>query len=314
MGVLNYKYTDQEQDDTGLYYYGARYYDSSFARFLAADSLLPDLIDSQQLNRFAYARSNPVRFVDPSGHFIMDIARRFLMGVAPQLVFQGGQKFVQISRNYDPNSLYGMTTGAIASLGAAAWNFYYTITGGDIVSANAKTFIGPPAPPSTTAPHEMRTGSGYPIFHSTGPSMGGFKYQMDQKERDLFKVTVNDEGKFVNSDKQTFHGRQKYFVDTQENIYIFPESYWHGSVFRDGIGMGHIYFTWDGDISTINDDSGAFDPKTLSTIGTLVDIGEKQNLNLEKANVKAERSNNGKFYSTVDDFKVDWQKEKDEAN
>ena len=65
---VKYKYTDKEQDETGLYYYGARYYDAELGRFMAADSILPDPYDSQQLNRFAYVRNNPVKLVDPDGH------------------------------------------------------------------------------------------------------------------------------------------------------------------------------------------------------------------------------------------------------
>ena len=63
-----YRYTGKEKDDSGLYYYGARYYDDQLGRFLAADSLLPDVYDPQQLNRFAYVRNNPIILVDPDGH------------------------------------------------------------------------------------------------------------------------------------------------------------------------------------------------------------------------------------------------------
>ena len=63
-----YRYTGKEKDDTGLYYYGARYYDDALGRFMAADSILPNVYDPQQLNRFAYVRNNPIRLVDPDGH------------------------------------------------------------------------------------------------------------------------------------------------------------------------------------------------------------------------------------------------------
>ena len=65
---MRYRYTGKEKDDTGLYYYGARYYDAALGRFLAADSILPDVYDPQQLNRFAYVRNNPIRLIDPDGH------------------------------------------------------------------------------------------------------------------------------------------------------------------------------------------------------------------------------------------------------
>ena len=69
-GTVNarYRYTGKEKDDSGLYYYGARYYDDAVGRMLAADSLLPSVYDPQQLNRFAYVRNNPIKLVDPDGH------------------------------------------------------------------------------------------------------------------------------------------------------------------------------------------------------------------------------------------------------
>ena len=63
-----YRFTGKERDDTGLYYYGARYYDEAAGRFLSADSLLPNIYDPQQLNRFVYVRNNPLAIIDPDGH------------------------------------------------------------------------------------------------------------------------------------------------------------------------------------------------------------------------------------------------------
>jgi RHS repeat-associated protein len=66
-----FQYTGQEKDlETGLNYYGARYYDPHTRRFTQPDTLLPDPYDPQQLNRYAYARGNPLKYTDPSGHFI----------------------------------------------------------------------------------------------------------------------------------------------------------------------------------------------------------------------------------------------------
>ena len=72
--AVRYRYTGKEKDDSGLYYYGARFYDEALGRFLAADSILPDVYDPQQLNRFAYVRNNPIKLVDPDGHFAIAVA------------------------------------------------------------------------------------------------------------------------------------------------------------------------------------------------------------------------------------------------
>lgn len=67
---LAYKFTGQELDnETGLYYYGARYYDAAQGRFISADSIVPSPGNPQSLNRYAYCLNNPINAIDPSGHF-----------------------------------------------------------------------------------------------------------------------------------------------------------------------------------------------------------------------------------------------------
>jgi RHS repeat-associated protein len=65
---LKYKFTGQEEDqETGLYYFGARYYDPVIGRFISADSIIQDFSDPQAFNRYSYARNNPLFYVDPDG-------------------------------------------------------------------------------------------------------------------------------------------------------------------------------------------------------------------------------------------------------
>jgi RHS repeat-associated protein len=61
-------YTGQYRDDTGLLYYHARYYDPVLGRFISPDTLVPDPTDPQDLNRYTYAKNNPMRYTDPTGH------------------------------------------------------------------------------------------------------------------------------------------------------------------------------------------------------------------------------------------------------
>jgi RHS repeat-associated protein len=53
---------------TGLVFMHARYYHAGLARFISADTIVPEPGNPQDLNRFAYTRNNPVLYVDPSGH------------------------------------------------------------------------------------------------------------------------------------------------------------------------------------------------------------------------------------------------------
>jgi RHS repeat-associated protein len=69
------RYTGQICDDeTGLYYYGARYYDPQLGRFIQPDTIVPSADAPQSLNRYSYCDNNPLNYTDPSGHsFFGDI-------------------------------------------------------------------------------------------------------------------------------------------------------------------------------------------------------------------------------------------------
>jgi RHS repeat-associated protein len=89
-------YTGQRLDGTGLLYYHARYYDPGLGRFISADSVVPGAGpltawphdapaqaagaaggggpgDPQALNRYSYARNNPLRYTDPTGHCVVTL-------------------------------------------------------------------------------------------------------------------------------------------------------------------------------------------------------------------------------------------------
>ena len=62
-------FTGQRRDvGTGLYFYGARYYDSAIGRFIQADTIVPQPGNPQALNRYSYVGNSPVCGTDPDGH------------------------------------------------------------------------------------------------------------------------------------------------------------------------------------------------------------------------------------------------------
>jgi RHS repeat-associated protein len=69
-----YKFTGKERDtESGLDYFGARYYGSSMGRFMSPDPVIitPErLANPQQLNLYAYVANNPLRFIDPTGEIL----------------------------------------------------------------------------------------------------------------------------------------------------------------------------------------------------------------------------------------------------
>ena len=70
-GTQPKRFARKERDgETGWDYFGARYYGSKPGRFTTVDPVYTwkeNLADPQRWNRYAYARNNPLRYVDPDG-------------------------------------------------------------------------------------------------------------------------------------------------------------------------------------------------------------------------------------------------------
>ena len=84
---LPFRFTGKEMDEeTGLYYYGARYLDPKYSRWLSGDPALSDYIptagtdpsklagmggvyNTVNLHLYHYAGNNPVKYTDPTGMF-----------------------------------------------------------------------------------------------------------------------------------------------------------------------------------------------------------------------------------------------------
>ncbi len=61
-------YTAQTEIEFGLLHYGARANDPSLARFVQADTIVPNPANPFDWDRYAYVRNSPIRYDDPSGH------------------------------------------------------------------------------------------------------------------------------------------------------------------------------------------------------------------------------------------------------
>ena len=77
-----FRFTSKEQDaETGLYYHGARYRDAKTGVWLSCDPILNKYLQGKpnegvynyiNLNLYAYAAVNPIRFSDPDGNKFRD--------------------------------------------------------------------------------------------------------------------------------------------------------------------------------------------------------------------------------------------------
>jgi RHS repeat-associated protein len=114
------RFTGKERDvETGLDYFGARYYGSKIGRFTTTDpayTIAENLVDPQRWNRYAYGRNNPFRFPDPDGRDPKDIARGAGKGVVFGAVDFGIGLFGLLD---DPGSLVTGPIDAVATAGQA---------------------------------------------------------------------------------------------------------------------------------------------------------------------------------------------------
>jgi RHS repeat-associated protein len=88
IGLTARTFTGQRLDATGLLYYHARYYDPTLGRFISPDSIVPEPGAPQSFNRFAYVYNNPLKYTDPTGHWIERgcscMHRRRYLGHSPE--------------------------------------------------------------------------------------------------------------------------------------------------------------------------------------------------------------------------------------
>ncbi len=93
-----FAYTGHVYDEnTGLYYAKARYYNAEIGRFISKDTYLGNIKDPNTLNPYIYGNQNPYKYTDPSGHIAISVVAKLGTGA----LFDMGMQFVA---NYYFNS------------------------------------------------------------------------------------------------------------------------------------------------------------------------------------------------------------------
>ncbi len=118
----NKEFVGKEKDEeTGLYYFGARYLDSGAGRFVAiepiravdpysSENIEDILLNPQALNLYAYSMNNPYRYVDTDGKYAMLIFQGLMIATATLMTVYAikatsdTKKFFAHHKNSPPNS------------------------------------------------------------------------------------------------------------------------------------------------------------------------------------------------------------------
>jgi RHS repeat-associated protein len=83
------RFTGKEIDlESGLQYFGARYYDPLVGRWTGKDQIFGKLRNPQSLNRYSYCFNNPLNGIDPDGKFVWLLA--LAGGIAAEELIAGG--------------------------------------------------------------------------------------------------------------------------------------------------------------------------------------------------------------------------------
>jgi RHS repeat-associated protein len=123
------KFVGKEQDrETGLYYFGARYMEPMIGRFISTDPVGPvdprtgkvdqkALLNPQRLNRYTYSLNNPYKYIDPDGKWPTKIneihqasINRVLTSLSPyeRKILNQQQGVIDISPKYADPNMHGL--------------------------------------------------------------------------------------------------------------------------------------------------------------------------------------------------------------
>ena len=148
---LPFRFTGKEMDEeTGLYYYGARYLDPKYSRWLSGDPALGEYIpaagadtsklagmggvyNTVNLHLYHYAGNNPIKYIDPTGRddLYYDVNGQYLNTVASETndvyLRQGSDDNITNTRistreefNKVTAAVFGETSGNVAESNAIA--------------------------------------------------------------------------------------------------------------------------------------------------------------------------------------------------
>ncbi|WP_429839804.1 RHS repeat domain-containing protein [Brevibacillus laterosporus] len=119
-------------EESGLIYLRARYYDPNDGRFITEDTYKGQVDNPLSLNRYTYVSNNPFRYADPSGHIPTPMEAAEMAGhiYSQSGDFSGGWKF-----NYAINGGDNMVMGVYSRVKANGTTEYALVNKGTTASS-----------------------------------------------------------------------------------------------------------------------------------------------------------------------------------
>ena len=127
-----------------MYYFGARYYKPSVPLFTQPDDTITDIYNPQDLNRYAYVRNNPYKYVDPDGGIPIPIIVGLASGAISagisaysQYRATGTVRFGETAKAFGVGAVAGLTgygAGAFAGSALSGFGSGVAVLGGGALS------------------------------------------------------------------------------------------------------------------------------------------------------------------------------------
>ena len=136
----HYKFTGKERDsESGLDYFGARYYGSNMGRFMSPDAPVDQHpSDPQSWNLYSYVRNNPLSNTDPTGNYDCGA------NTSSAQCFQIGYTLALAQNTLDQAKSDGTISSSQYKQGVAALGAYGTMGDGNGVTVNVGATGGYP--------------------------------------------------------------------------------------------------------------------------------------------------------------------------
>jgi RHS repeat-associated protein len=183
----------------GLYYYNARYYDAKIGRFISADTIVPDPVNPQALNRYSYCLNNPLKFTDPTGHY------NWWGEMCGVVNGTGSMTDEQSGRGTEGNSA-GRRIGDVSNLSSKSYQWVFP-SSDQVIGAGALAAFGNIA--RSTDGHPVLKADDIVYFAANG-ILYGITFVSIEQNRDAVKGWLNSlttffsskEGKVINDFKK----------------------------------------------------------------------------------------------------------------
>jgi hypothetical protein len=138
---------------------GARYMDPQIGRFVTPDAYVQDSTDPQFLNRYAYARNNPIKFTDPTGNFawvpfLIALSKVLAVIAKAAAVVSAAATTAQIIAKWAGHAHAAQTFGKIAGIAAivSISASVGSMAAGGVANAQASIEVAAPPDPESPQP------------------------------------------------------------------------------------------------------------------------------------------------------------------